>query len=251
MIDIKIDGKSLQVEKGTTILHAARAAGIDIPTLCNHEGLEQNGNCRLCLVEVNDRGRKKLVASCMFPITSSVEIETHNERVVKARRLVIGLLADRCPDAERIKELCTEYGVTPEQRFSHEADLCIRCGRCVRACEVNGTGAIEFAGRGFERRIATPYDDPTDKCIGCLACYEVCPTGSISYTQENGVRRIWERDFELVQCSRCGEYYATKEMLDWAKVPEDERGLCDRCRKADESRKFLHGDKVRAEILKK
>lgn len=244
MIKITIDGISGEVEKGTTILHAAEMYDIRIPTLCNHEGLLLDGNCRLCSVEINDRGRKKIVAACMYPITSEIEVCTNCERVIRARKTVLQLLINRNPKAPVLNALCKEYGVAAEERFSHESDLCIRCGRCVRSCDINGTKAIELVGRGFNRHVAPPYELKPESCIGCLACATVCPTGKITYEEENGIRRIWKREFELVQCQRCKEYYATKEMLDWANVPEEERCVCDKCRKYEESRKFLKGDKI-------
>ena len=245
MINIVIDGVNTEVEQGVTILHAARSCGIEIPTLCNHEGLTSDGNCRLCSVEIDDKGRKKVVAACMFPINKPITVETKSERVINARKAVLQLLLNRNPKAPVIQNLCREYGVIREERFAHEPDLCIRCGRCVRACEINGTKAIELVGRGFERHVAPPYELSPDACIGCLSCASVCPTGKITYEENEGTRTIWKRTFDLLRCERCGDLYATKEMLDFAGVPEEERGLCDRCRKYDESHKFLKGDKIR------
>lgn len=245
MIEISIDGKTVQVAKGTTILHAAKLCGVEIPTLCSHEGLTPDGNCRLCSVEIDDRGWKKIVAACMFPITKAISVDTKSERVMRARRTVLQLLLNRNPKAPIIQKLCAEYGVKREERLAHDADLCIRCGRCVRACEINGTCAINLVGRGFERHVAPPYELQAEDCIGCLSCASVCPTGKITFEESPGKRKIWKREFEVLRCKRCGEYFATKEMLDWAGTPEDDRELCDRCRKYDESRKFLHGDKIR------
>ena len=142
MINVIIDGIATEVEKGTTILHAANNIGITIPTLCNHEGLNLDGNCRLCSVEIDDRGRKKIVAACMFPVTAPITVDTKSERVMRARKTVLQLLINRNPKAPIIRQLCKEYGVEYEERFASESDLCIRCGRCVRACDINGTKAI-------------------------------------------------------------------------------------------------------------
>ena len=239
MIEITINGTQLMVKKGTTLLHAAQENGIDIPALCNHEGLSPEGNCRLCSVEIEERGRKKIVASCMFPVTRSISVETENERVMRARKTVLQLLVNRNPKSPVIQQLCDKYGVRREERFAFEPDLCIRCGRCVRACEANGTKAIELVERGFDRHVATPYEMETDACIGCLSCATVCPTGKITYEESPGKRKIWYKEFDVLQCRRCGIYFATKEMLDWAGRPENDRDYCDHCQKYIESVKFL------------
>ena len=239
MIEIIIDGIPLKVEKGTTILHAAQANGIEIPTLCNHEGLKLDGNCRLCSVEIEDMGNKKIVASCMFPITKTITVQTNSDRVKRARRTVLQLLVNRNPKSPVIQQLCSAYNVKREERFSLEPDLCIRCGRCVRACEANGTKAIELVGRGFDRHVAPPYELKTKDCIGCLSCATVCPTGKITYEESPGKRKIWYKEFDVLQCKRCGIYFATKEMLNWADRSENDRDYCDHCQKYIESVKFL------------
>jgi NADH dehydrogenase/NADH:ubiquinone oxidoreductase subunit G len=240
VISVAIDGAMVSVERGTTVLKAARSAGIKIPTLCHHEGLPPDGNCRLCTVEVEDRGWKKLVASCMYPIKSEISVTTGSELVRAARRFVIQLLLNRNPKAVMIKELAAEYGVAREERFAFDSDLCVRCGRCVRACETNGTDAIGMACAGCGRRPAAPYDEPPGGCVGCASCAEVCPTGKITYKDEAGRREIWGRSFELAACERCGARYAAEEHLAYlaeivrlgAGDEEAEPRLCERCRKA-------------------
>lgn len=220
MIEVYIDGRAVSVERGSTVLEAAGKLGIHIPTLCHHEGLSPDGNCRLCSVEIDDRGWKKVVASCMYPIKSEMKISTDSERVMKARRFVIQILLNRNPKAIEINRLAEEYGVEREGRFASEPDLCIRCGRCVRACELNGTDAISMARTGFDRFVSPPYGETPASCTGCLACAEVCPTGKIVYRDTRGERRIWERVFELAECERCGARYATKEQLEYLKHAE-------------------------------
>lgn len=239
MIEIIIDGIPLKVEKGTTILHAAQANGIEIPTLCNHEGLVPDGNCRLCSVEIEDKGNKKIVASCMFPVTRTISVQANSERVKKARRTVLQLLINRNPKSPIIQQLCLAYDVKREERFALEPDLCIRCGRCVRACEANGTIAIALVGIGFDRHVASPYELESAACIGCLSCATACPTGKITYEESPGKRKIWHKEFDVLQCKRCGIYFATKDMLDWARRPENDRDYCDHCQKYIESVKFL------------
>lgn len=240
MIDLIIDGVEIRVERGTTILQAARGHGIDIPTLCEHPGLQSEGNCRLCSVEITEKaGHERIVVSCMYPIRGSMEVKTKSDRVLSLRRTILQLLVNRNPKAPIIRTLCKEYDVTPEERFSSEPDLCIRCGRCVRACETNGNSAIELVGRGFDLHVAPPYELRPESCIGCLSCQSVCPTGKITFEESPGKRTIWKRGFETIACNRCGVYFATKEMLDWAGVSEDERCYCERCRKALTSATFV------------
>jgi bidirectional [NiFe] hydrogenase diaphorase subunit len=239
MVEITINGTPLAIKEGTTILRAAQSIGVEIPVLCSHEGLTPDGNCRLCSVEIEEHGKKKIVASCMYPITKSMSVETESERVLRARRTVLTLLVNRNPKSPVIQQLCQKYGVTREERFAFEPDLCIRCGRCVRACEVNGTKAIALVGRGFERHVATPFERETGACIGCLSCATVCPTGKITYEETPGKRKIWHKTFDVLRCKRCGAYFATKEMLDWAGRHEDDRDYCDHCQKYIESVKFL------------
>ncbi len=232
MIEITLDGYTLSVAPGTTLMQAADACGVAIPRLCHHEGLPPMGNCRVCVVEIEQKGRSRLVASCMYPVTAPVDVKTASERVLAARRFVIGLLVNRNPKAPVIQKLAREYGVEPEERFAHERDLCIRCSRCVRACEANGTNAIELARTGFDRFVSAPYDEPASDCIGCLSCAEVCPTGKITYTDSESGRAIWGRQFELVACARCGRRFATPEQLAWAKTPAEEARTCEHCRRA-------------------
>jgi len=232
MIDITINGKGLSVERGVTILEAAGELGVRIPTLCHHEGLPPEGSCRVCTVEIEQRGGKKLVASCMFPITGPIAVETESDRAVRARKFVIGLLLNRNPKAIAINELAKEYGVTPEERFASEPDLCIRCARCVRACEINGTNAIAPAGTGFGRFVSAPYGQEPESCVGCASCAEVCPTGKITYNDTDGARRIWEKTFDLVRCARCGAQYATKEQIARVGTGEEDARFCEKCRRA-------------------
>ena len=124
MIEITINGTPIEVEKGTVLLHAAKENGVEIPTLCNHEGLNREGNCRLCSVEITENGRSKIVASCMFPVTRSISVETDNERVKRARRTVLQLLINRNPKSPVIQQLCSEYGVNG-RAVPLEPDLCI------------------------------------------------------------------------------------------------------------------------------
>lgn len=222
-VEGQIDGQAIRVPRDTTILSAARLLKRPIPTLCHHEGLPPDGNCRLCQVEVGGR----LVAACLYPLRENgFIVETDNARIRQARAFVLEMLVDRCPGSPRLLALAYEYGVTPDSRFGGDGDLCIRCGRCVRACEAAGGTAIGFAGRGLSRQVAGPFFEPPEECLGCLACVAVCPTGKIKFGEGRGWRSVWGRDFELITCRECGRPYATE-----SQISQDSDHICEDCRR--------------------
>lgn len=179
MLTVKINGSELQAEDGQTVLEVALAAGIAIPTLCYHKELPAYGACRVCLVEIVAGGKPGLQAACLYKCTEGLEVKTDTARVHKARQVVLELLLARSPEAEKIRALAAEYGVT-ETRFALEGDNCILCGLCVRACaNISRRTAIDFSGRGPKRTVGTPFRKFAGTCIGCGACVYVCPTGAI------------------------------------------------------------------------
>ena len=232
----RIDGREVEVPRETTILAAAPAAGAAIPTLCHHEGLPPDGNCRLCLAEVNGR----LVASCLYPLRESgFDILTLSPRVRSARRFVLTLLLTRAPRDARLLALAEEYGAVPEPRFTDEPDGCLRCGRCVRACAESGAEAVSLVGRGRKRRVTGPFFQPPEACRGCLACAEVCPTGVIAWSEAGGRRRVWERDFDLLACESCRKPFVTPE--EWARLGGASPRLCPACRRKANAAGLLAG----------
>jgi NADH dehydrogenase/NADH:ubiquinone oxidoreductase subunit G len=222
----RIDGLEVAVPRETTILAAAAVAGAAIPTLCHHEGLPPDGNCRLCMVEIGGR----LAASCLYPLRDSgFDILTMSPKVRSARRFVLTLLLTRAPGDPLLLALAAEYGAVPEPRFTDEPDGCLRCGRCARACAAGGAEAVSLVGRGRGRRVAGPFFKPPEACRGCLACAAVCPTGVIAWSEAGGQRRVWERDFHLLACESCCRPFATPE--EWAAHGGDSPRLCPACRR--------------------
>lgn len=189
MISVTINGKSLSVQEGATVLEAATEAGIEIPHLCNHEGMTPYGACRLCTVEITQNGRTRLEAACTYPVTPGIEVKTDSPRVVCGRKILLEMLLARCPDVKAIREYARRWGVK-KTRFRREAkDDCILCGLCVRAChEVIGAEALGFSGRGLARKIDTPLGVHPECCIGCGLCTYVCPTGKVQMEAKTALR---------------------------------------------------------------
>ncbi|MDR2386485.1 MAG: (2Fe-2S)-binding protein [Deltaproteobacteria bacterium] len=222
-----IDGHEFEVCHGTTLLEAAKTLGIKIPTLCHHPGLPPDGNCRLCLVETGD----KLLASCAFPIRASGGVYlTHSPLVFEARAFVLKLLLSRAPNNKELLKLAEEYGAQADPRLSDDPDGCLRCARCVRACQAAGSQAIALIGRGRGRKVAGPFFEPPLDCVGCLACARSCPTGLIACGEEPRV--IWGRQFDLVKCPQCGRTVGTPEELKRAGITS---WLCPDCRRREYS----------------
>jgi predicted molibdopterin-dependent oxidoreductase YjgC len=201
MVTLTIDGKRTRAHRDDTILSAAQALGIDIPALCHHPALEPYAACRLCMVEIQDKGISRLVTSCNTPVRSGMTVRTRSPKALKARRMNLELLLSRAPRAAIIRALAARYKVTGE-RFpaEHPEEDCILCGLCVRVCEqVVGASAICFAGRGSNRRLTTPFEKPSDACIACGACTDVCPTGTVQMESET-VEHFRETIGPLRQC---------------------------------------------------
>ncbi|MEE8573724.1 MAG: 2Fe-2S iron-sulfur cluster-binding protein [Gemmatimonadota bacterium] len=184
MITFTLNGVDVQVEKGSTLLEAAQFFGIPIPTLCHMEGLSPTGACRLCLVEIGEGARSRLVSSCTYPAEEGLQVRTASSRVIRTRKMVLELLLGSCPQSKTIQDLAAAHDIR-QQRFRQEYEDCILCGRCVRMCEEQMMAkAIGFRGRGESRSIGTPFDVQSDVCRLCGACMYVCPVCELrcSYT---------------------------------------------------------------------
>jgi len=218
-----VNGLSVEIKAGDTILSACRRASLHIPTLCELEGFEAAGSCRFCVVEV--KGRPNLLPSCAYPAEPNMEIQTHSLRVIEARRSIIGLLlADHPGDclacvrsgACRLQELAAEFDLRQRRSYvprpHHELDTsspsitretskCVLCGKCVRVCEeVQTVSAIGFIGRGANTIVGTVFNQGMNvsSCVCCGQCTLVCPTGALH--EKRDLSRVVEalRDPEKV-----------------------------------------------------
>jgi bidirectional [NiFe] hydrogenase diaphorase subunit len=238
-VTLRIDGQSVRARPGVSLLEAARAAGVEIPTLCHHEGLEPYGGCRLCVVDLLpvDGGTPRMVAACLYPVEDGLCVDTASARVAAVRREILALLLARCPENPRIRELAREHGVLERgYRRNPEPTDCILCGLCARLCEHLGPAAISLLGRGIGREVAPPFHEPPPDCIGCLACAAICPTGHIQASASETEVTIWGRTFARLRCPTCGRSHLTAAEADfWAArthVPRADLECCDACKRA-------------------
>jgi iron-only hydrogenase group A len=214
MIPVTVNGHSLQVPEGSTILQAARLAGVQIPTLCFLEKCEPFGACRVCLVEVD--GARTLMAACATPVAEKMSIRTHSARARAGRRQVVELLLSEhdgnCQLCERnehceLRRLAADMGV---EKVAYEGARaaagrddstpalvrdnakCVKCRRCVRVCGlVQGVGALFPQGRGFATVIGPAFNRPLDgvPCVQCGQCAAICPVGAIR--EQGHVEAVW------------------------------------------------------------
>jgi bidirectional [NiFe] hydrogenase diaphorase subunit len=184
MSTVVIDDKAYAAAVGETILEVARRNGVWIPTLCCHPALEPYASCRLCMVEIDRGNWWQLVTACNYPVRGDLTVRVDSERALRARQGVMRLLLARAPTSPELQQLAARLGI-------ESADLptvtaaegnCILCGLCVRVCEERiGTAAISLSGRGVERKVTAPFNEPSADCILCGACAAVCPVGTIQY----------------------------------------------------------------------
>jgi len=206
-IKLTLNGKEVTAPKGKTILEVARDNGIDIPTLCFLENLSPVGACRMCVVEVE--GSRTLVGSCHTPATEGMVIQTHSQKVIETRRILLELMLASHPDAClvcdaanlcELRRLATDLDIglprfrLPRHFFMAETEnpyiirdmsKCIQCRRCIFACrDAKGEGLFAMAYRGFESKVVHGYDQPVgagETCRECTVCIDLCPTGALSH----------------------------------------------------------------------
>lgn len=260
-VTVVIDGKKCQAEQGEPVLKVARREGIDIPALCYHEGLAPFGACRLCMVEVTGGGRKGMTTSCTLSSTDGLEVRTDTEEIIKIRKGLMELYLAEAPDSGYIRDMAARYGVTASRFASQEAkkkgapeEKCVLCGLCVRTCnEAIGAGVINFIARGPDTKINSPYREPSNKCIGCTACAQVCPTDVITIRDKQGVRSVetWsDTTVEMKKCRLCGAVVAPDPLINevhrkLADLADDLKDICVKCRRRHRTKKLHHMDMVK------
>ena len=216
MVNLKIDDKYVSVEEGTTILEAARKVGIDIPTLCFLKDINEVGDCRMCIVEVE--GRRGFATSCIQTVEEGMIVHTHTPNVLEARHVILDLIisnhAKDCLTCTRsgkceLQDLAIKFNVL-DNEFTGEKSIhkiddksssivrdfnkCILCRRCVATCKnVQKIGAIDCINRGFESCISTTYDESLNNvnCTFCGQCIESCPTGALH--EKESINNVWTK----------------------------------------------------------
>jgi NADH-quinone oxidoreductase subunit G len=227
-MNITLNGNHFEVEVGQTIFQAASKHGIHIPTFCNDERLVAHGACRICVVEV--KGARTLLAACSTPVLEGMIIETETPAVIEARKDILRLMLENhpldCLTCEKsgdctLQDLCFQYGIKEggfhgEKKyypiddsnpfFTYDANKCILCGKCVRVDnELQCTGAISFADRGFSSHVAVAGDRnfESSNCVSCGNCISACPVGALMPKQPQKFR-YWDIKKVQTTCSYCG-----------------------------------------------
>ena len=229
-VELTVDGQSVAVDDGATVLDACGAAGVETPTLCWAPNLTPVNVCRVCVVEVE--GSRTLVPACSRQAEDGMVVLTDSERVRHSRRMVIELLGSGVDlsQADDLRRWGAEYGAEPDRYgpaaarveepvrvqddlYIRDYDKCVLCYKCVEACgdDAQHTYAIAVSGRGFDARISTEFDVtlPDSACVYCGNCVGVCPTGALQFKTEWDLREAgdWrpdDQDVTRTVCSYCG-----------------------------------------------
>ena len=215
MVNVTIDGRKLQVPKSATVLTAAKASGINVPSLCYHPELRPEGACRVCVVEVE--GAKSLVASCVYSVNEGMVVHTNTPAVREARKMIVELLLANhpqdCLSCQRstnceLQDMAADLGIR-KVRFDgvkknlpldnnnpalvRDQNKCILCGRCIKACsDRQGVDVYSFAKRGFDTTVTPAFDVGLElaPCTYCGQCASVCPTAAI--VEKDDTQAVWD-----------------------------------------------------------
>ena len=216
MINLKINGIAVSVPKGSTVLEAARVAGVEIPTLCFMKEKNEIGACRICVVEVNEGRGFRVVTACVYPVSEGMEVLTNSEKIQKARRTTLELILSthdkKCLSCARstnceLQKLCRDYGVeesafegfkpvyeldTTTPHLVRDNNKCVLCRRCVAVCREQYVSVIGANDRGIDTNIGQAFNLPLNNvpCISCGQCTAVCPTGAL--VEKDDTDKIWE-----------------------------------------------------------
>jgi predicted molibdopterin-dependent oxidoreductase YjgC len=199
-----IDDQEVSTESGKTLLEVAREIGKEVPTICFHEATTANSLCRICVVEVE--GMRVLQPACIVEAAQNMKVQTRSEKVVRARKTILEMLASTLDlsEAPEILAMMDEYGASQERfpdaerrdvpviddnpMYIRDYSKCLLCWRCVQVCadDVQYTYALSFDGRGYETQIGTFFDKsiPETTCVLCGQCVGVCPTGALKPKRE-------------------------------------------------------------------
>lgn len=228
-LNLSIDGKSVNVPKGSTVLEACRMHDISIPTLCHDPELTNAGACRLCVVEIE--GMRNLPPSCVTQATQGMVVRTQTSKVRGARKTILELLVANhpldCMTCQKmgdcsLAQYAYEYGVSGDEYPGVRRELplddsnpfilrdpnkCVLCGKCVRACEeIQGRTVLDFFKRGFDSQVGPAFELPygESECVFCGSCVSVCPVGALEEKQMIGKGRSWEIEKVQTTCPFCG-----------------------------------------------
>lgn len=214
MVNVKVNGIAVSVPKGSTILEAARAAGIEVPTLCFLKDINEIGACRICVVEAT--GARGLVTACVYPVAEGMEIQTNTEKVRNARKTTLELILSthekKCLSCVRstnceLQKMCRDYGVEDNGKYDgfrpqYELDAsaphlvrdnnkCILCRRCIAKCNEQFVSVIGANDRGIDTHVSSAFEKPLADvpCVDCGQCTVVCPTGAL--VEKDDTDKVW------------------------------------------------------------